>query len=157
MPDAPQRKFLVVFDQSPECLKALRFAARRVGRTGGRVAMLSVIEPEDFQHWNTVAEKMRAEAISEAEARMTAVSDEVKALSGLAPDIAIREGSKRDQVIAHIEANPEICVLVLGAGSEGEGPGPLVSALAGAMITKLPIPVTIVPGQMTLSQIDEVC
>lgn len=151
------RLFLVIVDNTPECLKALRFAARRAERTQGGVAMLYVIEPDEFQHWKTVADTMRAEAIAEATARVEALADEVKALSGVAPSITIREGAKREQVLAHIDENPDICVLVLGAGSEKEGPGPLVSALAGSLSGRLRIPVTIVPGHMTLEQIDAVC
>jgi len=44
---------------------------------------------------------------------------------------------------------------VLGAG-EGEGPGPLVSYLVTKMGHRLPVPVTIVPGGMTMDRIDEV-
>ena len=159
MSDAEQRtrKFLVVMDQTPESLKALRFAARRAERTQGAVAMLSVIAPEEFQHWKTVAETMRQEAIAEAEARMAALAEEVKALAGVAPTITIREGGKREQVLAHLDENPDICVLVLGAGEENEGPGPLVSALAGTLSGRLSVPVTIIPGHMSLQQIDEVC
>ncbi|MBX2856908.1 MAG: universal stress protein [Rhodobacteraceae bacterium] len=151
------RKFLVVVDQTPECLKALRFAARRASRTGGGVVMLFVIEPEEFQHWATVAETMRAEAWSEAEARLNALAEEVKALAGTSPETIIREGLKREQVLQLIDESPEIAILVLGAGSENEGPGPLVTSLAGSMAGRLPIPVTLVPGHMTLSQIDDLC
>lgn len=148
---------MVVVDQTPECLKALRFAALRAGRTGGSVTMLYVIEPEEFQHWKTVADKMREEAITEAQARLDAIAEEVKALSGTAPDLAIREGSKREQVLAHIADDGEIGVLVLGAGEDSEGPGPLVTGLGGASSGRLPIPLTIVPGHLSLAQIDAIC
>lgn len=157
MSDERTRKFLVVLDQTPECLKALRFAARRAGRTNGGVAMLSIIAPDEFQHWKTVADTMRADAIAEAEARMDSLAEEVKALSGADPTITIREGPKRDQVLAHIEENPDICVLVLGAGDDTDGPGPLVTALAGGFSGRLSVPITVVPGHMTLQQIDDVC
>ena len=157
MSEERTRKFLVVLDQTPECLKALRFAARRAERTGGAVAMLSVITPDEFQHWKTVADTMRAEAIADAEARMAALAEEVKALSGVDPTITIREGPKRDQVLAHLEDNADICVLVLGAGDQTDGPGPLVTALAGGYSGRLSVPVTVVPGHMTLQQIDDVC
>ena len=45
------RKFLVVLDDSTECLNAMRFAALRAARTGGGVAVLSVIPPDEFNHW----------------------------------------------------------------------------------------------------------
>lgn len=157
MSEERTRKFLVVLDQTPECLKALRFAALRAGRTDGVVEMLSIITPDEFQHWKTVADTMRAEAIAEAEARMAALAEEVKALSGADPSITIREGAKREQVLSHLEENADICVLVLGAGDDSDGPGPLVSALAGGLSGRLSVPITIVPGHMTLQQIDDVC
>ncbi len=50
------RKFLVVLDDSKECLNAMRFAAMRAARTGGGVEVLAVIPPEEFNHWIGVAE-----------------------------------------------------------------------------------------------------
>lgn len=152
-----RRKFLVVVDHTPECPKALRFAARRAQSTGGAVSMLYVIEPEEFQHWQSVQEAMRAEAYQEAEARLRALAEEVKALSGVSPDFAIREGVKREQVAEYIESDQDISILVLGAGSESEGPGPLVSAVAGRSGFTLRVPVTIVPGHLSAEEIDALC
>ena len=45
------RKFLVVLDDSKECLNAMRFAAMRAAKTGGGVEVLSIIPPEEFNHW----------------------------------------------------------------------------------------------------------
>ena len=66
------RKFLIVVDETPECMNAMRFAARRAQKTGGGVTMLYVIEPDEFQHWMGVAEVVRAEAREAAEARLVA-------------------------------------------------------------------------------------
>lgn len=150
------RKFLVVVDETPECQNAMRFAARRAQKTGGRVIMLYVIEPEEFQHWVGVAEVMRAEARDAAEERLTELAEELTALSGLTPEFVIREGKPVEEVLRLIEDDPEIGVLVLGAGV-GDGPGPLVTQLGHKMGGRMPIPVTIVPGAMTLERIDEVC
>ena len=58
-----RRKFLVVADDTPECDRALYYAARRAGRTQGGVVLLSVLELEDApSQWLGVAELMRAEA-----------------------------------------------------------------------------------------------
>lgn len=149
--------FLVVVDSTPECLKALRFAARRAQNTERSVAMLYVIEPDEFQHWQVVAETMRAEAYQAAESRLTALADEVTALTGSAPSFAIKEGPKREKVLEYIQENDDVALLVLGAAVEGQTPGPLVTSLAGQMSGTLPIPVTIVPGAMTLEEIDAVC
>lgn len=148
---------MIVVDETPECANALRFAARRAAKTGGGVVMLYVIRPEEFQHWIGVAEVMRAEAREAAEERLSQLAEEVKALSGVLPEFAIREGDARDEVLAQIKEDVEIGVLVLGAGASGDGPGPLVSALVGRMAGALTVPVTVVPGAMSLDRIDAVC
>ncbi|MEM6307147.1 MAG: universal stress protein, partial [Pseudomonadota bacterium] len=56
------RKFLVVLDDSQECISAMRFAAMRAANTGGGVEILAVIPPEEFNHWIGVGEIMREEA-----------------------------------------------------------------------------------------------
>lgn len=150
------RKFLVVVDHTPECMNALRFAARRAARTRGGVTMLYVIAPEEFHHWAGVADVMAREKRAEAEERLTALADEVRALSGVLPEFAIREGEPAAEVLAHLEDDPTIGVLVLGASVAGEGPGPLVAALVGKRGGRMPVPVTVVPGGMTLDEIDEV-
>ncbi|HZA00916.1 MAG TPA: universal stress protein, partial [Hyphomicrobiaceae bacterium] len=44
---------------------------------------------------------------------------------------------------------------VLGAATDAKGPGPLVSSLAaGKMAGMFPIPVTIVPGNLTLEELE---
>jgi len=150
------RKFLVVVDETPECAQAMRFAARRAQKTQGLVTMLYVITPDDFQHWMGVADVMRAEARTAAEARLADLAEELRALTGITPEFAIREGKPGEQVLAQIEEDRDIGVLVLGAG-EDDGPGPLVTQMVQKMAGRLPIPVTIVPGGLTMEQIDAVC
>ena len=84
------RKFMVVVDETPECMNAMRFAARRAAKTGGGVVMLYVIAPDDFQHWMGVAELMRQEARDAAEQRLSELATEVHNLSGVTPEFVIR-------------------------------------------------------------------
>lgn len=152
----PLRKFMVVVDETPECAQAMRFAARRAQKTGGRVTMLYVIQPDEFQHWMGVADVMRAEAREAAERRLTDLAEELRLLTGMTPEFSIRDGQPVDEVLAQIEEDPDIGVLVLGAAQE-DGPGPLVTQLVTKMAGRMPIPVTIVPGGLSLERIDEVC
>lgn len=147
------RKFLVVMDESPEFLNALRFAAIRAAKTGGAVEILGIIAPEEFQHWIGVGEMMRAEARAKIEAHFEVFRDRLQKVEKITPTLAIREGEKAREIIAHIKEDPEIGVLVLGANAKGDGPGPLVTELAGKRIADMPVPVTVVPGTMTKEQI----
>lgn len=148
------RNFLCVVDSSEEMRVALRFAARRANHTGGRVALLYVIEPADFQHWMSVGEKMREESRVEAERVLQTLASQVNDVAGKTPTLHVREGEPGDEILSLIEEDPSIAVLVLGAGTGKKGPGPLVSSLAGKMSGRFPIPITVVPGNLTDEQID---
>ncbi|MGM0584315.1 MAG: universal stress protein, partial [Pseudomonadota bacterium] len=96
------RKFLVVVDETPECLNAIRFAARRAKKTGGGLQMLFVLRPEEFQHWIGVGDLMRQEAREAAEARFEEVAGKVIENVGITPEFVIREGEAAEEVLAQI-------------------------------------------------------
>ncbi len=155
MPDSPEaRQFLVVVDDTPECRKALRFAWRRAQRTGAGVTLLRVIDPVDFQHWLSVEERMREDAREEAEELLQKLAVEVQQQSTILPELVVREGAVRDAVVKLIDDDKTIRILVLGAGTGSEGPGPLVTQLAGKMSGALRVPVTVVPGNLSDEQLD---
>ena len=147
------RKFLVVMDDSPEFLNALRFAAIRAKKTGGGVTILGVVAPEEFQHWIGVGETMRLEARERIEEHFKVFSKWMIDKEGLEPELLIREGEKATEVLAAISEDPEVGVLVLGAGATGEGPGPLVTHLVARQTESMSVPITVVPGGLTKEQI----
>jgi nucleotide-binding universal stress UspA family protein len=149
------RKFLVVLDDSRECLNAIRFAALRAAHTGGGVQVLSIIPPEDFQTWLGVADLMRAEARERIEAHFAVFAKWMRDRQGIEPELVIREGDPVTEILAQIEADPEIGILVLGAGTEKNGPGPLVTALSRSS-GSLPIPITIVPGSLSKERMEAI-
>ncbi len=152
--DSSDRVFLVVVDETEEMNVALRFACRRARHTGGRVALLYVIEPAEFQHWMAVEDLMREEARSEGEQLLQKLAAQVNDLVGSIPILYVREGKVRDELFKLLEEEPRVSILVLGANPGSRGPGPLVSALTGKMIGKLRIPVTVVPGNLSDDEID---
>jgi nucleotide-binding universal stress UspA family protein len=152
-PEPEERTFLVVVDNSDELHVALRFASLRAKKTGGRVALLYVVEPADFQHWMAVEDLMREEGRQEAEAVLQKYSAEVQEWSGKTPVFYLRDGKLHDELLKLIDEDRSISVLVLGAATGTEGPGPLISSLAGKMTSDLRIPLTIVPGYLTDEQL----
>ena len=149
------RKFLVVLDDSRECLNAMRFAAMRAAHTGGGVEVLSVIAPEEFNHWIGVGNIMREEARERIHAHFEVYAKWMRDKQGVDPELVIREGEALPEIMAQLKEDPEIGVLVLGAGTSNQGPGPLVTQLSknsGA----LPIPITIVPGDMSKERLEAI-
>jgi nucleotide-binding universal stress UspA family protein len=149
------RKFLVVLDDSRECLNAMRFAAMRAAKTGGGVQILSIIPPEEYQHWIGVGEIMREEARERIHAHFEVFAKWMRDKQGVNPDLVIREGEIVPEILAQIREDPEVGVLVLGAGSDKGGPGPLVTQLTRQSGT-LPVPITIVPGELSRERLEAV-
>ena len=153
---ANARVFLVVVDESKELQAALHYAARRAAHTGGRIALLYVIEPSELQHWISIENLAREERREEAEQLMQRLCEQIAPIAGTMPIVYIREGHRRDQLLALIAEEPSISILVLAAGTEPEGPGPLITYLTGKPAARLRIPITIVPGGLTREQLDAV-
>nr|WP_245689383.1 universal stress protein [Roseospirillum parvum] len=152
--DNNPRLFLVVIDGSEEVGAALRFACRRARNTHGRVALLTVVEPPEFQHWMFVGRAMEDEARQIAEERLQAHAALIHTCVSDMPELIVREGDTREELFSLIEEDQRISVLVLAAGSGKDGPGPLVKAVTGKHAGQLRVPVTIVPGTLTDEQID---
>ena len=149
------RKFLVILDDSQEYLNAMRFAAMRAARTGGGVEVLAVIPPEEFNHWIGVGDIMRSEARERIEVHFEVFAKWMHDRQGIDPELVIREGEPIQEILAQVKDDPEIGVLVLGAGTDKKGPGPLVTQLtknAGS----LPVPITIVPGDLSKERLEAI-
>ena len=155
-PAEGERIFLVVVDETEEMQKALHFACRRALHTGGRVALLYVIEPPEFQHWLGVERVMQDEARQQAEQTLQTLAAKVQAMTTKMPALYVREGRRRDELMVLIKDEPTISLLVLATATGREGPGPLVTYLVSQLGGELEIPVTLEPGGLTESQIDSV-
>ena len=155
-PKPAPRTFLVVVDQTEEMRNALRFACRRAQRTKGRVALLHVTEPVEFQHWLGVGRVMEKEARAEAEQMLQSLAADVFALTGTMPILHMREGSRREELLKLIDEDPTISLLVLGTARGSANPGPIVTYLISTMGGRLRVPVTLVPGHLGPEEIDAV-
>jgi hypothetical protein len=151
-PAPRERIFLVVVDETDEMRVALRYAALRAFHTGGKVALLAVTEPAGMQQFAAIEERMEEERRDEAERLLAKLSVEVQGIGGSTPVLYLRAGRCSDELLALIEEEPSISVLVLAAGTGQEGPGPLITALI-SRTGKLRVPVTIVPGGLDEAQV----
>jgi nucleotide-binding universal stress UspA family protein len=144
----------VIVDDSAEGDRAVYYASRWAVRSGGGVVMLRIIETEDQnQQWLGVADIMRAEAYEEANAVLDRAAGRANGLAAITPERAIREGDPIEQMLAAIDEDNDIAMLVLAANPGAEGPGPLVSLIAKT-VGSFPVPVMIVPGDFADTDID---
>jgi nucleotide-binding universal stress UspA family protein len=147
-------KCLVIVDDTAEWDRAVYYASRWAIRAGGGVVMLRIIETEDQnQQWLGVAEVMRAEAHEEADAALDRAAGRANGIAAITPERVIREGAAIEQILGVIDEDSDIAMLVLAASPGAEGPGPLVTAIADSM-GSFPIPVTIVPSELSDAEVD---
>lgn len=153
--DDRQRVFLVVVDDSEELQIALRFACLRAKNTGGRVALLYVQEPAEFHHWLGVGELIQHERREEAEARLQALSENAQEISGTVPTLLVREGNRGEELLAVLDEDPSISIVVLAASTDSEGPGPIISYMMKQGGARLRVPFTIVPGSLSRDEVEK--
>ena len=147
-------KCLVIVDDTAAGDRAVYYASRWAKRVTGGVVMLRVIETEDRnQQWLGVADIMRAEAEETANAALDRASGRANGIAAITPERVIREGDPVTQILDVIDKDVDIAVLVLAAGAGAEGPGPIITALAKTA-GGFPIPITIVPGNLSDADID---
>jgi len=149
-----RRKFLAVADNTPECGRAILYAARRAASIDADLVIVYVIVPGDFQHWLGVEEVMRNEARVESETILQRYNAMVMEQAGISAELVTREGPVAQEIVSLIEEDPDIALLILAASDDKDGPGPLVSSVTNATAA-FPIPVTIVPFSLSDQDIND--
>ena len=123
-------KFLVIVDESQELNVAIRFAAKRAQSTKGGVILLNVIEQFEPQQWQSIEDIILQEAREKAQEKLQKWSKVINDLTGIVPELMVKEGVASQKIIETLEEDNAIRFLVLAA-AEADQPGPLVSLLAG--------------------------
>jgi nucleotide-binding universal stress UspA family protein len=150
------RKYLLVVDESSEVEAALYFCASRIVHSSGSLVLLYCIQPQEYQHWAGVRQVQVEEETNKAKALFRLFRRKLAQaeFASVSVEEVIREGKTAEEILALIEADPDIAILVLGAAVDSKGPGPLVACLAtGTYAGNFPIPITIVPGNLTLEDV----
>lgn len=151
------RKFLAVSDETEECITALMFAGMRAKAVGAGLIILRCARVPGMGGWIGLDRDISQDAMDAARLKVTQHADAVEARTGTKPEIVVSEDESLDAIRKLVEVDPAIKSLILAAGSGRQGPGPLVSRLAkGRPIAARPIAVTVIPGDLTDSQLDEI-
>jgi len=149
------RIFLVIIDESEELTPALDYACRRAKFSGGHVALLYVIPPIEFEHFMFVGDVMREDRRKEAEALLHKFADYVINITGEMPVVNLREGDRCEELLKFLDTEV-VHILVLGASTGKNGPGPLITSLVTKDLSRLRVPLAIIPGSLSCGYIQEI-
>ena len=150
----PRRTYLVVVDDSAEARVALRFAARRAAKTGGRIEVLGIVEPQDFVQFGGVQAAIEEEQRLRIEGVVSSSIGEILDESGVEANIIVQQGEVVRTVRDYLAGREDVAALVLGAAPSGS-PGPLVVNFTGNDAGKLPCPVMIIPGSLSDERLEQ--
>ena len=147
------RKFLAVSDETEECVKALVFAGLRAN---AGLVILRCAESPGLGGWIGLDKDISQDAMDSARLKATRHADAVESRAGVKAELVVSEDDPVDAIRKLVDRDMSIKVLVLAAGM-GRSPGPLVSRLAkGKPIAARPIAVTVIPGDLTDAQLNEI-
>ena len=146
--------FLVIIDDSKEMLNALRYATLRASRVNGTVALLATFDSIDFSHWKAVENIAEEEFRKEAENKMKKFEKLIMEKCSNPPKKFIMKGDRINCILEFLKSNKFISNLILASSDEKSGPGPLISGFTGKHRASLHVPLTIIPGNLSEEEID---
>jgi hypothetical protein len=150
------RKFLVVSDETEECLTAAMFAGLRARAVRAGLVMLRCARTPALGGWIGLDREISQDAVDAARLKAMQHADMVEKRVGLRPEVVVCEDDPLDAIRTIVASDPAIKNIVLAAGSGRWGPGPLVSRLGqGKTLTTRPVAVTIIPGVLSSAQLEE--
>jgi nucleotide-binding universal stress UspA family protein len=151
--EARKSKILVCVSDNEHSLTALRFACSKAKSNDCILELVSVITPSDYQSFGGVEEKIRQEQREASEKLLNKFAEEAQEWEGVIPSLSVREGSVLNEIIAAIEEDSSINMLIVGTAHDSPSKDVLLPTLVSAIGDRLLIPMLIVPGTLTEQQI----
>ncbi len=150
----PQSKYLVCVNDKEHSETVLRYACVRAKVTGSAVQMINVIDPVEHHTLFSVADVIQEDRKKEARKLLRDLAAKAEEWTEIKPTTTLREGGLADEIIAAIEKDSSINLLLLGVSASG-AKGKLLPQLTAAIGDCYHIPLTIVPGNLTEQEIEE--
>ncbi|WP_208441694.1 universal stress protein [Bartonella raoultii] len=150
-----KKKILVIIDETPECRRAVSFAAHHAQNTKKTLVLLCVVDTAEFQHFLGVNDVVRTESRQNAHKMLGELAEDIRTTYALETEIMMREGQTINEISKLIDEDKEIALIVLAASEHTEGPGPLIQ-LIGNRGTAFSIPVTVIPSNLSDEDIESI-
>jgi len=147
--DKKQHSLLVCVNKEHYSSVALKYACNMAKEHGYSLTVLHVSEPVAYKSLGSVEEKMLKENRDAAEKLLESLVDGICAPRGVMPSLAMREGFIDEEILATIQEDPGIAMLILGSATDGHsGKSKVLPPLVSAMGNKTAVPLLIVPGNV---------
>ena len=138
--------YLVVADDTQGFQTALRYVSEAAKKNDARLAILHVMDERDFQPWAAIDKQIKGEQRDETESLLLDAARVAYDITGFISGIYVEGGGRFEKILEVIDKDSCIKKLVLGAEPQSNNPGPLVSYFTGKGLSRLNVPLTIIPG-----------
>lgn len=142
--------YLVCVNDAEYSHVALQFAVKMAQKRAGKLMVLHVTEAAAFQGFGIVADKMRAEQKKEAKKLLRDMTKELD----VETQLLHREGVIEEEIVATVEENHDVDMLIVGAAAETSTRSKTLQPLVAQLGNKIMVPMLIVPGNLTEDQMD---
>tara|TARA_B100001564_G_scaffold340530_1_gene334293 strand:- start:390 stop:875 length:486 start_codon:yes stop_codon:yes gene_type:complete len=146
----PPVTYLVCVSDADYSKVALDYACSLTKRKKGRLIVLHITEPVDYQGFGVVANKMQAENEKHAKKLLRNLAKEID----VDPILVHKEGFIEKEIIKMVEEHEDIDMLIVGAAFETSSKNKTLQPLVSQIGQKILVPMVIVPGNLTVEQID---
>ena len=148
-PNSLKENFLVIVDESPEFLAALKYACKNAKKNKMGIILLYVIELENFRHWKGVETIMRKEQDDKAKEIIAEYIDMIDKTYNLKVKSILKKGEIIDILIEVLKNKRyKITNLVLGLAMENQESNKIIGSITSSLRKKLTLPIIIVPGNL---------
>lgn len=151
----PTSSYLVCANEKKHSEVALRFACKRAARHNASITLLYVINPMDYNTVFSVADVIKEDRREQAKTLLNDLTKKVALWCGQPVHTVIREGKIAEEIVAEINSNERISLLLLGVSADGSSTkGKLLPQLSNELGNSYHIPLLLIPGNLTDEQID---
>lgn len=148
-------KLLLCIDDTYHSRVALRFACSKARNASCPVEIIHIVNPADFNTFFAVADVMRQEKHQEAQGLLESFAEQAAREYGITPSLVLKEGLIGETVINMVAEDQDINMLIIGKSPDPAANKGVLSLLVYELAGKLPIPIMIIPGNLTEQQIEE--
>lgn len=145
--------YWIVVDGTPEKELALRYAAHRAKANNGRVALIHIVREPMFQPWGNVQDQIKSELRKKVEDVMWNAANLVYELGAGMCAMHLAQGDRIETIITMLNENPASKMFVLASSSK-KPPGPLVKYFTTKGVSRMQVPLVIIPQGLDVSDID---
>ena len=152
-----KKKYLVCVDNTEHSKVAVKYACSKARQIDGAVELIHIIDSSEYNN-NTlfgVSDRIRDERRKEAEQLMVDMASEAQRFAVITPSCIIREGVVSEEVVKVVTKDGGFCKLIIGKAPHEAKKNDMISMLTSELASKLMIPITIVPGNLSDQEVGE--